>query len=66
MDKIIFEIAQKHFFIETLETRKLDRLDFHDVSVWSMKAALEEAFKAGQEAAKKSKKSAVQRVKTEL
>jgi len=31
-----------------------------------MKAALEEAFKAGQEAAKKSKKSAVQRVKTEL
>ncbi len=56
MDKIIFEIAQKHFFIETLETRNLDRLDFHDVSVWSMKAALEEAFKAGQEAAKKSKK----------
>ena len=60
MDKIIFEIAQKHFFIETLETRNLDRLDFHDVSVGSMKAALEEAFKAGQKSAQKSKKSTVQ------
>ncbi len=41
------EIAQRHFQIETLETRKSDSLDFHDVSVWSIKDALIEAFELG-------------------
>jgi hypothetical protein len=41
-------IAKKHFFsVDTLETRNRDRLDFHDVSVWGIKAALEEAYEAG-------------------
>jgi hypothetical protein len=40
-------IAQKHLFMDTLETRHSDRLDFYDVSVCGVKAALEEAFKAG-------------------
>jgi len=46
-DALILDIATRHFFVETLETRNRDRLDFHDVAVWAMRAALEEAFEAG-------------------
>ena len=46
-DALIFKIAQRRFFIETLETRNRDRLDFHDVAVWAIRDALEEAFEAG-------------------
>jgi len=46
-DALIMEIARRHFFIVTLETRERDSLDFHDVAVWAMRAALEEAFEAG-------------------
>ena len=42
-------IATDHLFIETLETQHSDRLDFHDVSVWAVKAALQAAFEAGQQ-----------------
>lgn len=46
--KILTGIAQKNFVgVETLETRKSDSLDFHDVAVWSIKSALEDAFIAG-------------------
>ena len=44
---LILEIATRHFFVETLETRNSDRLDFHDVAVWAMHAALNEAYEAG-------------------
>lgn len=47
-DALFTKIAQEHFDIETLETRNLDRLDFHDVSVWGIKAALKKAYEAGQ------------------
>ena len=33
--------------LETLQTRNSDDLDFHDVSVWEIKKALEDAFIAG-------------------
>ncbi len=46
-DSLILEIAQRQFRLETLETRNWDRLDFHDVAVWAIRAALEEAFEAG-------------------
>ena len=46
-EALIFEIAAKHFFIETLETRSSDSLDFHDVAIWAIRAALEDAFEAG-------------------
>jgi hypothetical protein len=46
-DALLLEIAQRQFHIETLETRNRDRLDFHDVAVWALRAALEEAFDAG-------------------
>jgi hypothetical protein len=36
-----------HLDIETLETRKSDALDFHDLAVWTIRAALEAAYKAG-------------------
>ena len=49
IDQIFALIAQKHLFIETLETRHSDRLDFHDVAVWNVRDALEAAFKAGVE-----------------
>jgi len=49
-DCLILEIAQRHFSIEILETRNRDRLDFHDVAVWAIRDALEEAFEAGRSA----------------
>ena len=48
-DQQLQTIAKDHLFIETLETRNSDRLDFHDVSVWAVKAALQAAFEAGQQ-----------------
>ncbi|MCF6317564.1 MAG: hypothetical protein L3J30_15115 [Marinosulfonomonas sp.] len=48
-------IAQKHLFIETLEERKSDSLDFHEVSVWGIQAALEAAYAAGLAAAQGAK-----------
>lgn len=45
----LLEIARKHFTnIETLENRRSDALDFHDVAVWEVRAALEAAYRAGQ------------------
>jgi len=52
LNKLLEQIAKKHFFIETLETQHSDRLDFHDVSVWAVKSALEAAYAAGIEAEK--------------
>lgn len=45
------QIALDHLFVETLETRHSDRLDFHEVSVWGIKSALQAAFDAGRKAA---------------
>jgi hypothetical protein len=52
LNKLLEQIALKHLFIETLETQHSDRLDFHDVSVWAVKSALEAAYAAGIEAGK--------------
>jgi hypothetical protein len=49
-DAQLLEIAGRQFRIETLETRNWDRLDFHDVAVWAIRAALEEACEAGRRA----------------
>lgn len=45
-------LAQCHLGIETLVTRNSDGLDFHDVPVWGVKAALEAAYEAGKKAGK--------------
>ena len=53
-EALLLEIATKHFHsIETLETQNSDRLDFNDVAVWAIRAALEAAFAAGLAAATK-------------
>ena len=44
------EKSELELRIETLETQNWDRLDFHDVAVWAIRAALEEAFEAGRRA----------------
>lgn len=49
INQILEAIAKQHLFVQTLETRHSDRLDFHDVSVWGIKAALEAAYLAGQQ-----------------
>ena len=46
-DQLLQRIAAEHLFIETLETRNSDRLDFYDVSVWGIRKALIDAFEAG-------------------
>lgn len=47
IDQLLAEIAKKHLNLETLETQNSDNLDFHDVAVWSLKEALQEAYEAG-------------------
>jgi hypothetical protein len=45
--KVIEDIAKQHLGLETLETRRSDSLDFHDLAVWQLRAALEAAYRAG-------------------
>lgn len=45
-DQVIEEIAQSYGF-ETLKSRNSDRLDFHDVSVRTIKDLMTKAFEAG-------------------
>lgn len=52
IDSLLAAIAKEHLHLETLETRNSDSLDFHDVAVWGVKAALEAAYEAGKAAAK--------------
>jgi hypothetical protein len=49
-DQALTEIAARILDIETLAPRNSDRLDFHELSVWGIKAALEAAYAAGQRA----------------
>lgn len=48
-DQALTEIATQILDLETLDTRKSDRLDFHELAVWQIKAALEAAYNAGRE-----------------
>ena len=48
---LLESIALDHLFIETLQTRHRDSLDFHDVSVWGVKSALQAAYDAGMRSA---------------
>lgn len=57
IDTLLTQIAQQHLGLETLQTRHADRLDFHDLAVWNLRAALEAAFQAGVEAGASCPKS---------
>ena len=52
-ERTIWEIAKRELDIETLATRKSDALDFYDIGVWGLKAALEAAYEAGRAAERK-------------
>lgn len=45
--QLLGQIASEHLLIPTLEIRRSDILDFHNVSVWAVEAALNAAFDAG-------------------
>ena len=49
-DTLLLEIAERHLFVETLETRNSDRLDCHEHAVWAIRSALEAAYEAGRRA----------------
>jgi len=49
--QLLTSIAREHLGITTLETRHSDGLDFHDVAVWQVEAALKAAFDAGRNTA---------------
>lgn len=49
MDKVLEKIAQDFLYLDTLETRMAGCDDFKEMAVWDIKAALEAAYKAGQE-----------------
>ncbi len=49
MNAAVQKIAREILDLETLETRKMDRLDFHDIGVVSLRKALEAAYLAGRE-----------------
>lgn len=53
-DEQIKLIAKKYLGVETLKQRGLDRLDFHDLAVWNIKAALDAAYLAGHNDARRS------------
>ena len=57
LEQLLTQIAQSKLGIETLETRKSDGLDFHDVAVWCLRDALEAALNAGVEQGRKAAKS---------
>lgn len=57
LEQLLTQIAQSKLGIETLETRKSDSLDFHDVAVWCLRDALEAASNAGVEQGRKAAKS---------
>ena len=55
-------IAQTILGLETLDTRNSDRLDFHDLAVWNITAALQAAFEAGRQAGKQPRQTPQKRV----
>ena len=63
IELLLESIALDHLFIETLVTQHSDRLDFHDVSVWGVKSAMQAAFDAGLRAAGGAPKQTVYRVR---
>ncbi len=54
MDQAVRDVAREHLKLKTLDARKSDNLDFHELSVWDIKRALEAAYCAGYEAGWKS------------
>ncbi|WP_066016585.1 DUF6900 domain-containing protein [Endozoicomonas atrinae] len=43
----IDDIASTILKLETLNTRNVDNLDFHELAIWQIKEALQAAYSAG-------------------
>jgi hypothetical protein len=56
LNEVLAVIARERLGFTTLETRNSDSLDFRDVAVWSVKDALEAAYRAGLAAAKEEQR----------
>ena len=54
-DEMLEWIAKATLGLETLETRNSDGLDFHDLAVWTIKQAMQQAYSAGYNRAKEKK-----------
>ena len=50
--QILEKIAAEILKVDTLEAKNSDALDFHELSVWRLKDALEAAYRAGYSEAK--------------
>ena len=61
---LLEQIARQHLSVQTLQTQHADRLDFHEVSVWGIEAALQAAFAAGQQAAASKRQTGKKDLKT--
>ena len=48
VDAELASIARRVFRIPTLDSRKSDSLDFHEVAIWDVLQALRLAYRAGQ------------------
>jgi len=59
-DAALARIARDVLGIETLEARKSDEADFHDLAVWSIEKALQAAYEAGQANAKVYRATAIE------
>jgi len=59
----LLEIAKQTLYLETLETREKDSLDFSTQAVWNIKRALEQAYEAGAASVEKPKCSNVCSIK---
>jgi hypothetical protein len=53
---VLSAIARDHLGIPTLETRRSDSLDFHDIAVWRVHDALQAAYMAGAKVASEQAK----------
>ncbi|MCL4197698.1 MAG: hypothetical protein KJZ69_09420 [Phycisphaerales bacterium] len=51
-DNQLITIAREALGLETLDTRRSDSLDFHDLAVWCVKDALQRAYEAGRQSAR--------------
>ena len=61
---LLEQIARQHLLVQTLQTQHADRMDFHEVSVWGIEAALQAAFAAGQKAVDSKRQAGKRNSKT--
>lgn len=56
----IERIAKEYLRVATLQTRRSDSLDFHDLAVWEIRAALTAAYMSGASHGKTNKQEGVE------